>query len=217
MAEIKFAETLKELTKKKDITQAALARHLGVKPQTVSAYYTGRAYPEFMTLVKIASYFDVSVDFLINGEDFEDSKEREELKLSVDAIKHLRELNYESTLLFGFLDKLLSDDAFYTNFSQMIITTESNSNAVISIIENNLKSYNDDEKFLFYKNLVHNTVRYYDEHMREYFKKFLYENTVLHTSDELLSTISHKQLSLFDDSDMEVLTEQGVPNNEQQE
>ena len=214
MAEIKFAETLKKLTQKKGITQVALARHLGVKPQTVSAYYTGRAYPEFMTLVKIASYFDVSVDFLITGEYFEDSKEREELKLSVHAINHLKELNNESTLLFDFLDKLLSDNYFYTSFSQMINSTENNSNAVIAIIKESLKSYNDDEKFLFYKTFVHNTVRYYDEFMREYLKKFLYENIVLHTADELHSRISDEQLSLFNDS---FITWLGVPNNEQQE
>lgn len=214
MAEIKFAETLKKLTHKKGITQAALARHLGVKPQTVSAYYTGRAYPEFMTLVKIASYFDVSVDYLITGEYPEDKKERKELKLSVDAIKHMKELNCENTLLFDCLDKLLSDDDFYTSFSQMINSTENNNNAVIAIIEKNLKSCNDDEKFLFYKNLVHNTVRYYDEFMREYLKKFLYKNIVLHTADELHSRISYKQLSLFDDS---LITWLEVPNNEQEE
>lgn len=49
----------------KDTTQEALANGIGKKRQTVSQYVNGISEPGYETLVKIADYFDVSIDYLL--------------------------------------------------------------------------------------------------------------------------------------------------------
>lgn len=58
-------ELLQELRKDKGITQAELARVLGVSPLTVSSYECGRSTPDDATKVKISQYFGVSLDYLL--------------------------------------------------------------------------------------------------------------------------------------------------------
>ena len=56
---------LKELRKKKGISQLRLATELNTTQNTISRYETGEREPGIDELVKIADYFNVSVDFLI--------------------------------------------------------------------------------------------------------------------------------------------------------
>ena len=65
--EVRFSEILRSLLKTHGLTQRDLADYLGLKAQTVSLYCMGKSYPEFATLIKIARYFGVSLDYLITG------------------------------------------------------------------------------------------------------------------------------------------------------
>ena len=56
---------LKELRKKKGISQLRLATDLNTTQNTNSRYETGEREPGIDELVKIADYFNVSVDYLI--------------------------------------------------------------------------------------------------------------------------------------------------------
>ena len=56
---------LKELRKKKGISQLRLATDLNTTQNTISRYETGEREPGIDELVKIAEYFNVSVDYLI--------------------------------------------------------------------------------------------------------------------------------------------------------
>ena len=56
---------LKELRKKKGISQLRLATDLNTTQNTISRYETGERDPGIDELVKIADYFNVSVDYLI--------------------------------------------------------------------------------------------------------------------------------------------------------
>ena len=56
---------LKELRKKKGISQLRLASDLNTTQNTVSRYETGEREPGIDELIKIADYFNVSVDYLI--------------------------------------------------------------------------------------------------------------------------------------------------------
>ena len=51
----------------KSTTQKALAQVLDIRPQTVSLYMNGTTQPTPDTLVNIARYFGVSVDYLLTG------------------------------------------------------------------------------------------------------------------------------------------------------
>lgn len=57
---------LKELRKKKGISQLRLATDLNTTQNTISRYETGEREPGISELIKIADYFNVSVDYLIS-------------------------------------------------------------------------------------------------------------------------------------------------------
>lgn len=56
---------LKELRKKKGLSQLRLATELNTTQNTISRYETGEREPGIIELIKIADYFNVSVDYLI--------------------------------------------------------------------------------------------------------------------------------------------------------
>lgn len=56
---------LKELRKKKGISQLRLATELNTTQNTISRYETGEREPGIDELIMIADYFNVSVDYLI--------------------------------------------------------------------------------------------------------------------------------------------------------
>lgn len=66
-----FGNRLKELRKEKKITQLELANMLGVTFSTISAWEVGKAQPSYDILIKLATYFGVTVDYLLgfNQED----------------------------------------------------------------------------------------------------------------------------------------------------
>ena len=56
---------LKEIRKSKGISQLKLAMDLNTNQNTISRYETGEREPGISELIKIADYFDVSVDYLL--------------------------------------------------------------------------------------------------------------------------------------------------------
>lgn len=64
--EISIKDTLRELRRKKNVTQEALANHLGITPQSVGKWERGEGYPDITLLPKIALYFGVTIDDLLN-------------------------------------------------------------------------------------------------------------------------------------------------------
>ena len=62
-------ENLKRLRTSCNLTQKEMADKLGMNQQTYANYETGRREPDFDTLKEIASYFNVSIDFLLDIDD----------------------------------------------------------------------------------------------------------------------------------------------------
>ncbi len=60
---------LKELRKQKKISQIKLAMDLNISQNTISRYETGEREADYQTLIKIADYFDVSLDYLLERTD----------------------------------------------------------------------------------------------------------------------------------------------------
>lgn len=67
--EIKFAKRLKELRKNENMSQAQVAKLVGVAQSNVSDWENGISRPEYENLVALAKFFDVSVDYLIGYKD----------------------------------------------------------------------------------------------------------------------------------------------------
>ena len=56
---------LKEIRKSKGISQLKMAMDLNTNQNTLSRYETGEREPGINDLIKIADYFNVSVDYLL--------------------------------------------------------------------------------------------------------------------------------------------------------
>ncbi|MBQ5898252.1 MAG: helix-turn-helix domain-containing protein, partial [Oscillospiraceae bacterium] len=63
-----FCTVFKNLRKDNNLTQAELAKKLGVAPSTVGMYERGQREPDFETLEKIANYFSVNMNTLLGKE-----------------------------------------------------------------------------------------------------------------------------------------------------
>lgn len=63
---VNLGEKIKELRKKKDISQEVLAQYLGVTFQAVSKWENGTTMPDVAMIPAIASFFDVTTDELFD-------------------------------------------------------------------------------------------------------------------------------------------------------
>lgn len=65
-----FADRLKDLRKEKGLSQAQLARAVGVSYGVVCYWETDRSEPTAPNIVKLADYFGVTADYLLGRVDF---------------------------------------------------------------------------------------------------------------------------------------------------
>lgn len=66
-----FKDVLKQLRTERGITQEELAHYLNVTRPTIAGYETKSKEPDYKTLILISKYFNVSIDYLLTGESFE--------------------------------------------------------------------------------------------------------------------------------------------------
>jgi len=62
---------LKSIRKQKNLNQLKVAMDLNISREALSHYETGRRNPDIEMLRKLSEYFNVSIDFLVNGKEFE--------------------------------------------------------------------------------------------------------------------------------------------------
>lgn len=62
--------TFKELRKEKKITQFELAKQLEIDQTTVSKWELEKALPDTAMLIRLADYFDVSIDYLLSRSEY---------------------------------------------------------------------------------------------------------------------------------------------------
>ncbi len=60
---------LKEIRRAKKVSQLRLAMDLNMNQNTISRYETGDREPGINELIKIADYFNVSIDYLLGRTD----------------------------------------------------------------------------------------------------------------------------------------------------
>ncbi len=71
-----FGERIKGLRIEKKMTQQELGNIVGLTSTGISYWESGKAVPNFETLVKISNFFGVSVDYLTGKDDIDkDNKE----------------------------------------------------------------------------------------------------------------------------------------------
>lgn len=61
-----FSENIKTLRLERKLSQADIAKKLGITQQAYSLYETGLKIPSFAMVLNIADFFGVSIDSLVN-------------------------------------------------------------------------------------------------------------------------------------------------------
>ena len=61
---------LKEIRKKRKLNQLKVAMDLSISREALSYYENGKRSPDIQMLLILSDYFDVSIDYLIRGEEF---------------------------------------------------------------------------------------------------------------------------------------------------
>ena len=62
---------LKLIRKQRKLNQLKVAIDLNISREALSHYENGKRSPDIYMLRKLSAYFNVSIDFLINGEEFQ--------------------------------------------------------------------------------------------------------------------------------------------------
>lgn len=79
-----IGEKIKELRKENGITQEELAKNIDVSTSMVGMYETNARKPSYEVLIKIAKYFKVSTDYLLNAE--------EKLNITMDSLNKINQM-----------------------------------------------------------------------------------------------------------------------------
>lgn len=83
-------DRLIELRKNKGLSQEQMAKEFEVTPMTYSRWETRKNVPDLNTVIAIANYFNVSVDYLLDRESNDlTPEESENLKAAADTITEI--------------------------------------------------------------------------------------------------------------------------------
>ena len=103
-----IGRTIKELRQKNNITQSQLADILNVSPSSITMYENGRRLPDITTIIHIAKYFNVSVDYLIGNSDIPNTN----ILAESDIFKLINNLSQEKIeILRSFINILTNDES----------------------------------------------------------------------------------------------------------
>ena len=69
MTNLKFKDRLKELRLEKDLTQLQLSIATGLTQSCIAKWENGDRVPSIDAFIKLADYFDCSIDYLVGRED----------------------------------------------------------------------------------------------------------------------------------------------------
>lgn len=64
---MKFGDRLKYKRQEKGFKQVTVAEKVGIKNNTLSSYEASKRQPDFDTLKKLANLYEVSIDYIVTG------------------------------------------------------------------------------------------------------------------------------------------------------
>ena len=127
-----FNERLKILRLDAGLTQKDLGKLIGVGRTTISEYESGKIVPKQKSLIALAEYFHVSMDYLTGVSDtpaatFNDNSNQYEVRLDetlLGAIKMItiKERSKDINMKIKYLDRDLTDNQLYLIREQLRCT-----------------------------------------------------------------------------------------------
>lgn len=64
---------LREIRKKRGLSQQKVAMDMNISREALSYYENGKRSPDISMLIALSDYFNVSIDYLIRGFEFDDT------------------------------------------------------------------------------------------------------------------------------------------------
>ncbi|MDE5866175.1 MAG: helix-turn-helix domain-containing protein, partial [Lachnospiraceae bacterium] len=92
---VQIGKVIRELRVRNKVTQEMLAEHIGVTAQAISKWEAGVNLPDITMLSGLASYFGVTVDFLLYGES---DVTEDETRILNEVMEHKGRGNIEGAL-----------------------------------------------------------------------------------------------------------------------
>ncbi|MBQ8309125.1 MAG: helix-turn-helix transcriptional regulator [Clostridia bacterium] len=83
---------IRDLREDMDMRQSDLAEKTGIDQRTISNYETGKTSPDAYALIKLADFFDVSIDYLIGRVKHDYSTSDKKNRIIDNIQKQLEEL-----------------------------------------------------------------------------------------------------------------------------
>ena len=65
-----FPKRLRQMRKRKRISQQVLGELCGVSKNSINQYESGERFPAYKTLMELADFFEVSLDYLCGRKDY---------------------------------------------------------------------------------------------------------------------------------------------------
>lgn len=78
---------IRDLREDRDLRQSDLAKMVGIDQRTISNYETGKSNPDSDALIRLADFFNVSIDYLVGRvqQDFYYSQDKKKV---IENIQH---------------------------------------------------------------------------------------------------------------------------------
>ena len=122
---MKFADNLKNLRKRRNISQEQLAEKVGVSRQSVSKWETSEAYPEMNNILELCKIFKCNISDLVNDKMVDIDSLDEEVKMSVVKFKKEKQSQMKGIskilLLVGKITSIVLRVAFGFLIAAMIL------------------------------------------------------------------------------------------------
>ena len=83
-----FAEILKTLRQKNNLTQIELAQHTNLARSTIAGYEKIYRQPPYETLIMLADFFHVSIDYLLTGRESVYTAS-DQTWATIDGVRHI--------------------------------------------------------------------------------------------------------------------------------
>ena len=101
-----FSKRLKELRKDNNLTQKELGQKLNLTKSTICSYEKGTRMAPIETLIDLATFFKVDLDYLIGTENYivSDNDEEYGIRMSNEEINLIKELRKYQELYKNMID-----------------------------------------------------------------------------------------------------------------
>jgi len=83
---------IRQLREDLDLKQSDLAKETGIDQRTISNYETGKSNPDSFALIRLADFFNVSIDYLVCRTNIDYFNSVKKKQFITDIQKHLEDL-----------------------------------------------------------------------------------------------------------------------------